>query len=92
MPFPIVSKGSESRQRLSILRSIGRLFTGNNVIRMTNGKAIDLNSAGPGVAESFDAIGGKDKIQIKRAIFQLHEILASFDVLLSLSSSANPSS
>jgi hypothetical protein len=73
------SERFQSRKRFAILLSVGGSFAGDDVVYVTNWKAIDINMPPPGVGKSVDSVWRKDQIEIERAIFELDEILSTLD-------------
>src|SRR5205814_1055559 len=75
--LPIVPEGFETPERLAILRPVGCLLAGNNVIGMTNGEPVDIDMPAPGFLEPFNSVRGEDQVKIEGPILQLHEILSA---------------
>src|SRR4051794_41151375 len=51
---------------------------------MADGKSFDIDVTRPGIVETFDSIRGEDQVEIKRAVLELNEILASDDLRRSI--------
>ncbi len=77
---PIFSERAQPLQRFSIFPSIGGHFARNDVIEATDRESFDLDSTLPSVIKPLDSIRRKDKVQIERAVLQLYEVPASFNV------------
>jgi hypothetical protein len=76
-PQQIFSEGTEPRKGLAVLLSIGGSFACNDIVDVTDGKAFDIDVPSPRIFKTFDAIGCEDQIEVERAVFELHEILAA---------------
>lgn len=48
---------------------------------MTDGKTINLNTAAPGVFKALDSVWRENEIKIEGAVFQLHEVLTTPNLL-----------
>src|SRR5262249_50899182 len=79
-PQPIFAKRFQPRQRFAVLSPSSRFFARDDVVEMTDRKAFDLNFPLPRILEPFDAIRGKNEVEIERAVLELHKILAPLDM------------
>ena len=79
IPQPILAKRSQAGQRFAILLPIRCRLAGDDVVNVADGKAFDLDVATPRILEPFDAVGCEDQVNVKRAVFELDEILAAQD-------------
>src|SRR5437667_10800985 len=58
---------------------MGRSFAGNDIVYVTNGKALNLYVPSPRVFKPLDAIRGEHQVQVKWSVLQLHKILAALN-------------
>ena len=61
---PILAKGSQPRERLSITLAVRSRFACDDVVGMADGKTFDFDTAFPGIFEPLDPIRGKYEIEI----------------------------
>jgi len=83
LPFllhPPISKRAETRERFAVLLSIGRGFTGDDIVGMADWKTFDFHAAFPGIGKSLDPVGSEDQVEIKWAILELDEVFATLDL------------
>src|SRR5438552_16966705 len=81
MTPPVITKGDQARQSFAILGAIRRTLAGNEVVRMADRKALDVDMAGPRVREALNPVGSEYQVHIKGPIFQLHKVLAAHNFL-----------
>ncbi|MBI1852827.1 MAG: hypothetical protein HYR85_21000 [Planctomycetes bacterium] len=74
-------KRSQACKGLAILLSARRRFAGDNVVEVTDRKAVDVEMAAPGILESLERARCEHEIEIERSVSQLDEILATFDFM-----------
>jgi len=74
--YPVLSERPQSIERLEILPAVGGNFARNYVVDVANREPFDFHVAFPGIGESLYAIGGENKVHVKRTILELHKILA----------------
>ncbi len=77
---PIIAECLHPRQSFAIFGPTRRYFAGNNVVRVAHWKTIDLHMPPPRRLKRVDAIGREDKVQVKRAVLDLHKSFPALHV------------
>ena len=67
----------QSRQRLTVFGTAGRFLAGDDVIDMTDRKALHLDMPPPCIFKPLDAIRRENQIEIEWAVLKLNEILSA---------------
>src|SRR5881396_1934704 len=77
LPKPILSEGAQAWKGFAIFLAVRGGFAGDNVIYVANGKSLHFDVAAPCVCKLFNAVGGKDEIEVERSVLQLDKIFAT---------------
>src|SRR5437667_8144676 len=78
---PIVSKCSQARQDFAVFCAVGRFLAADDVVGVTDPKALDLDVSRPGFGESFDSVRREYEVYVERAVLELDKVLTPLDVL-----------
>jgi len=70
-----IAEGPQTWKRFAVFRTIGRFLTGDDVVDVTNRKALYFNAAFPRIGESLDTVRSVDNIHVERTILELHKVL-----------------
>ena len=80
MRLPIVEKRGQTWERFAFFGAVGGDLARDDVGGMTDRKALDIDATSPRVDEPFDAVRGKDQIEVEGTVLQLDDAVPASDI------------